>query len=70
VNLTAHLQLVAGYSLLYWQNVVRPGDQLNPAINPSQRFGGTLVGPPAPLFSFNSEPFWVQSLNFRLEYRY
>jgi hypothetical protein len=52
-----------GLQLLYWENVLRPGNPLNPAINETQRLGGPLVGPaqPAPL-PLQSSNYWVQGL--------
>ena len=66
-----------GYTFLYWSDVVRPGDQINRAVNPnlipiSPGFRGTTtgVGPLQPSFSFQRTDFWAQGLNFGLELRF
>jgi hypothetical protein len=41
-NLGRHLRLSAGYTFLYWTQVLRPGDQINPALNP-------FIIPPTPI---------------------
>jgi hypothetical protein len=65
-NVSKHVQLMVGYSFLWWNAVVRPGSQLNPAVNPTQiptsLSFGTPAGAPSPLFKFNSDNFWVNSL--------
>jgi hypothetical protein len=74
VRLTPHLLLTAGYSFLYWDKIVRPGDVISRAVNPtavptSLAFGAA-TGPTAPVFHFSDEPFWVHSLNFGLNFHY
>jgi len=79
VNLNLGLQLTnalrarAGYSFLYVTNVVRPGDQIDRVINPSQspamtsNPGSNLVGAARPTSLFNTTDFWAQGLNVSLE---
>jgi hypothetical protein len=69
-NITPRLRALVGYSFLYWTNVVRPGDQIDLSLNPSQFPPGTLNGEPRPSFSFNDSDFWAQGLNFGAEYRF
>ena len=57
------LSIYAGYTFLYWTNVVRPGDQIDTGLNNSQRFGGTLVGEPRPAFDFHETDFWAHGLS-------
>jgi hypothetical protein len=72
----AHLRAYAGYTLLYWSDVARPGDEIDLVVNPAQvrtakQYGGTL--PPAlarPAFSFNGTDFWAQGIDFGLELRF
>jgi hypothetical protein len=70
-ELTQHLRIRAGYSFLYVSNVVRPGDQIDPRINPNlvpiDPTFGTAGGPNLPAFSFRSTGFWVQGVNFGVE---
>lgn len=69
-NITPRLRALVGYTFLYWTNVVRPGDQIDLSLNPSQFPPGTLNGEPRPAFSFNDSDFWAQGLNFGAEYRF
>jgi hypothetical protein len=63
-----------GYSLLYDSNVVRPGDQIDRAINPQQPpssvLFGPLTGPGRPSFTRTTTDFWAQGVNFGVEFRY
>ena len=67
-------QLFAGYSFMYWANVLRPGDQVDIAVNPnliptSNTFG-VAGGPSGPAVTAHESSFWVQGLNVGLEVRY
>jgi hypothetical protein len=74
VNVLPCLRLTAGYSFLFWTNVVRPGAQIdrsvNPTMVPSDNTFGTLTGPPRPAFHFSEESFWMHTLNVGLAFRY
>jgi hypothetical protein len=77
VNLTHNIQVMAGYSCLFWTQVVRPGSQIDAAVNgtqvPSSQFFGNpggVVAPTRPLFAFNQETLWVQSLTFGMQFQY
>jgi hypothetical protein len=69
-QVTDCLRAYAGYNFLYWTNVVRPGDQIDRVVNPSQLFGGAVQGPPRPLQPFKGSEFWAQGLSLGLELRY
>jgi hypothetical protein len=58
-NVTA----TVGYTFLYASSVLRPGEQIDLAVNGA---------PPhaRPAFTFNSSDFWAQGVNFGLEFRY
>jgi hypothetical protein len=68
--------IFVGYSFLYISSVARPGNQIDPVINPSQSpaisytFPGNLVGTPRPEPSVHTTDFWAQGLNLGLEFRY
>ncbi len=73
-NITPNLSVYAGYDFLYISSVVRPGAQIDPTLNSSQRpnaFGPQpLVGAARPASLFAGQDFWVQGFNFGLLYRY
>jgi hypothetical protein len=59
-----------GYDFLYWNHVVRPGDQIDRNVNPTQTLGGALTGPAAPLPQFNRSDFWAQGITFGVRIQY
>ena len=67
---TSRLKATLGYTFLYWNRVARPGDQIDPKLNPSQFPPGQLTGAPAPLFKFVTSDFWAQGLNFGFEFQF
>lgn len=75
-QITNHLSAYMGYNFLYVSNVVRPGDQIDRAVNTSQipilrgGAGGLGGGPARPAFVFRGSDFWAQGLMWGLEYRY
>ena len=73
-QLTSNLRVYVGYTMLYWSNVVRPGDQIDPVVNPTQlptpAGPGVLVGPARPAFRFHETSLWAQGLNVGMEFRY
>jgi hypothetical protein len=54
-----HLRAFAGYTFLYVDNVVRPGDQINHTV------GGSTPG-----FSFAGTDVWLQGVSVGLEFRF
>jgi hypothetical protein len=76
VKLTRYLRASIGYELLGLGNVIRPGDQIDRAINTTQAGAGpggvppTLSGTANPAAPFNQSNFWAQGLNFGLEWRF
>lgn len=61
-----HVTVFAGYTFLYWSNVVRPGDQIDTALNINQIPNFGVTGAPAPLrpvVPFKETDFWAQGLN-------
>lgn len=75
-QLTDWASIVVGYTLLYANNVVRPGQQIDHIVNPTQSpsFGGpattSLAGAARPRFRFESSDFWAQGLNVGIVLRY
>jgi hypothetical protein len=69
-----YIRLELGYSATYWNSVVRPGNQLNANVTPTQvptnnTFTGTAPGS-QPVFVFRSQGMTVQSLNVGLSFYY
>jgi Putative beta barrel porin-7 (BBP7) len=78
-QLTDHLRLFVGYNFLFWSNVARPADQIDPGVNQTQRaipgpngtlVNGMLIGPARPMFVFRDTDFWAHGASFGLEFRY
>lgn len=76
VRITSWAAVVAGYTFLYTNSVIRPGNQINRTINQSQSTTYTedpaarLRGPAQPSFKFNSSDFWAQGINEGLVFRF
>jgi Putative beta barrel porin-7 (BBP7) len=68
------LRFFVGYTFLYWSDVVRAGDQFDRTVNvtavPSSGVFGALTGPARPAVPFRTTDFWVQGVNFGLEFRF
>jgi Putative beta barrel porin-7 (BBP7) len=73
-QVTQHVRAFIGYTFLYWDNVIRPGEQIDRVVNltqlPSTAGPGTLVGPARPAVLLNNSDFWAQGINFGVEIRF
>lgn len=77
-DLTSRLRAFVSYDFLYWNDVVRPGNQIDRSLNLTQSnvfatdAGVTpgLVGPSRPAPQFSRSDFWAQGVTFGVEYRY
>ena len=67
---TNHIRGFVGYNFLYWSSVVRPGNQIDPVVNPNLIPPSTAAGPARPTFNFNGSDFWVQGIQFGLDIRW
>jgi hypothetical protein len=69
-----HWRVQVGYTLLFWDQVARAADQIDPGVNLSQTTvtgtPGALVGPARPAFLFRQTDYMAQGVSFMLEYRY
>jgi hypothetical protein len=67
-----HLRAYAGYSVLYWPNVYRAADQIDPAVNPGFLPPPVVpaVGPARPQFPGHTSGLWGQFLSVGVEVRY
>ncbi len=75
IRLTPHVRATAGYSFLYWNQVMRPTGAVDRVVNPTLvpsdvSFGTAAGGASRPQFHFNEEPYWVHQLNLGLEFHY
>jgi hypothetical protein len=65
------LRLLLGYSVVYWNNVVRPGEQIDLRINPDLLPPEQItLGPRVPRFLLRDTTFWAQGLNVGLDWRF
>lgn len=69
-QLTPGWRVGVGYTLLYWSNVVRAGDQIDTVVNPNLLPPSTGVGPQRPAPPFRGADLLVQGVNVGLEFRY
>ncbi len=73
LQVTDHFRVFAGYDLLYWSNVVRPGGQIDRNVNTSQLpvvnpntgtpVPSPLNGPAQPAFNYNTSNLWMSGFN-------
>jgi hypothetical protein len=74
IEVTTNLRLFVGYTFLYWDDVVRPGNQFDRLVNTSlvptsNNFGrGPATAPPTTLG--DGTQFWAQGINFGATFRY
>lgn len=72
-NIRPRVRATVGYDFLYWNRVVRAGDQIDRAVNVTQSIplgGGALVGPANPAPLFDRTDFIAHGVSFGLELRY
>ena len=74
-QISPNLRAFAGYSFLYWTNVLRPGDQIDRGLNTSQAAHltagpGGFTGAARPAFPQQASDFWAHGVNIGLELRY
>jgi hypothetical protein len=69
------LSAFVGYDFLFWNDVVRPGDQLDLRVDPTRVPSDPAYNPSAPRATlpavpFKSSSFWAQGIAVGLEFRY
>jgi hypothetical protein len=73
-SVSDNLSLLAGYTFVYWSDVVRPGEQVDRNVNPQQvpssLIYGPLTAPALPLPTMNKSDFWAMGLHLGLELRF
>ena len=60
---TPNVSFHVGYTILWISDVVTSGRHIDTGVNPTQ-IGGPLVGPARPAFDFQDESYWLQGINF------
>jgi Putative beta barrel porin-7 (BBP7) len=74
IDAVKHVRILAGYSFLYWNNVARPGSQIDRAVNPAQipsdQGFGIAPGTGHPAFTFKQDTFWTQTFTVGVEVYY
>jgi hypothetical protein len=68
-RLTECVRAYVGYNALCWQQVARPGDQIDPVVNPANLLG-LPFGPTRPAATFRDTDFWAHGLTLGVEVRY
>jgi hypothetical protein len=63
-HVTPNVSVHIGYNLLWLSDVALTGDQIDLNVNPSQFVGGLLVGPADPAFTFQETDYWLQGINW------
>lgn len=68
-QVSRQLQVYAGYTFLYWGDVVRAGNEVDVVVNPALLPGSTMpaTGPRRPMPLFAETGFWAQGLQLGLE---
>ena len=74
VQLATWCRASVGYNFLYWSEVARPGNQIDPVVNrfavPTDQFYGVATGTGRPTFNFQGSDYWAQGITFGLEFRF
>lgn len=68
-RMTERLDFSLGYSFLWISSVALSGDQMDRTVNLTQQTG-VLVGPARPDHTFNVTDYWLQSMNFGVNYAF
>jgi hypothetical protein len=73
-QINKYVRAFAGYSLIYWSDMARAGNQIDLTVNGSQVPIDPRFGPPTgqarPTFLLHETDFWAQGFNLGLEVRF
>lgn len=71
-RVTERFSLSAGYTLVYWANVVRPGDHIDLSVDGQLASGALAVAGPNshPRFNWDETSYWAHGLNLGAEFTY
>jgi hypothetical protein len=70
INVLENVRVFVSYDFLYWNQVVRPGAEIDRSVNRTQSLGGPLVGPANPAPQYNRTDFWAQGVTAGFELRF
>jgi len=63
-RMTSWATVTLGYTFMYINDVVRPGQQMNTVVNPANLpFSGSGSTGPQPSFTYRNDSLWLQGLN-------
>jgi hypothetical protein len=68
-DISPHLKASVGYTLLYWSDVARPGDQIDLNVDTNQ-FPPPIATGEKPAFTLHTSDFWAQGVTVGLDYRF
>ena len=69
-NFTPQLRGTVGYDLLHWPGVARPGDQIDPNLDPRQFPPSVSSTAARPEFVLHTRDYWAQGVNLGLDLRF
>jgi len=69
-QISKNWSLTAGYTFLYWSNVVRPGSEIDTHVNPNLIPPVVPGGDAHPAFSFNRSGLWAQGVSLGLLFQF
>ncbi len=72
LQVTDCMRIFAGYDMMYWTNVVRPGQQIDYTVNASQVpfFPQPTQGPVRPAFNLQTSNLWVSGFSAGLSWTF
>lgn len=69
-QVTPHLRTFVGYDVLYWDRVLRAGEQIDFAVDSANIPPRTAGGGSHPAFEYREASFWAHGMNVGAEVRY
>jgi hypothetical protein len=69
-DLSPQVRATIGYEAVYWNNVARPGDQIDLNLDPRQFPPPAITAATRPEFIMRTSDFWTQGLNLGLDLRF
>ena len=67
-RVTPRFNLLAGYTVLWWNNVARAGDQVNLNVNPNLIPPVVGGGPNQPAYTLHTSNLWLQGITLGGEF--